>query len=328
MKASQIKKALDTCIESKRPAFIWGPPGVGKSQVIRQVAEERGAQFKDVRALLLDPVDLRGLPYINGDGRSHWATPEFLPKDGNGIILWDELNAAPSLVQASLYQLILDNKCGEYSMPDTWYQVAAGNRETDRAVTSRMPSALANRFVHLNFEVDLDEWVSWALASGVHTMVISFLRFRPGLLHSFDPARNTEKAFPTPRSWEFVSNILTNRPSPEIEYELFQGTVGEGAAAEFVGFLKIARELPNPDVILMNPDAAPVPEDPAALYAICGALSHRASDQTIDRLIKYANRLPDEFSVLMVRDCVKNVPEVASSRAFIEWASKHKEVLI
>lgn len=327
MKATHIKKALKTLISTKQPTFLWGPPGVGKSQVVAQLAGEEKLLLIDVRAILLDPVDLRGLPHVNGDNRAHWCQPDFLPREGNGILFLDELNAAPQLVQAACYQLVLDRKLGEYSLPDGWSIIAAGNRETDRAVTNRMPSALANRFVHLAFEVDLEDWVKWALGAGIQTEIISFIRFRPGLLHSFDPQKN-EKAFPSPRSWEFVSKILSASPDASIEYELLKGTIGEGASAELVGFLKIFRKLPNPDVVLMSPNTADVPSDPATLYAICGALARKSSENTIDRIVQYANRLPAEFSVLLIRDCVRQSPGVVTSRSFIEWASAHSEVLI
>lgn len=327
MKATSIKKALKTVITTKQPTFLWGPPGVGKSQVVAQVAAEEKLQLVDIRAVLLDPVDLRGLPHVNGDNRAHWCQPDFLPRKGKGILFLDELNAAPQLVQAACYQLVLDRKLGEYELPPGWTVIAAGNRETDRAVTNRMPSALANRFIHINFEVDLDDWVAWALSAGVQTELISFLRFRPALLHSFDPQKG-EKAFPSPRSWEFISKILAANPAKEIEYELFAGTVGEGAAAEFSGFLKICRNLPSADAILMSPNTAPVPTDPATLYAVCGALAPRSSENTIERLVQYANRLPAEFSVLLMRDCVRKAKEVVNTRPFIEWATAHKEVLI
>jgi len=325
MKPSRLMEALKVCIAAQQPTFIWGPPGVGKSNVVKQIAAMMRMKLTDVRAVLLDAVDLRGLPYLV-DGKAMWAAPGFLPTSGKGILFLDELNAAPPLVQAACYQLVLDRKIGEYELPKGWVVVAAGNRETDRAVTSRMPSALANRFAHLNFDVDLEDWVAWALDKGLQTPVIAFLRFRPELLHKFDPQRN-EKAFPSPRSWEFTSNILS-AANAEIEYDLASGIVGEGAASELIGFMRIYRSLPDPDMVLMAPGKAAIPEDPATMYAICGALAHKASDQNIGRVIKYANRLPVEFSVLLVRDCVKKDGNLVKTRAFIEWASKHSEVLI
>ena len=208
MKPRLVSQALAACIEVKQPCFLWGAPGVGKSQIVRQAAQALSLRVIDVRAVLLDPVDLRGLPAINGDKKAHWCPPAFLPVEGNGVLFLDELNAAPPLVQAACYQLVLDRQLGEYHLPAGWAVIAAGNRDTDRAVTSRMPSALANRFVHLDFEADLADWATWALQAGVKTELIAFIRFRPGLLHDFDPKRN-DKAFPTPRAWEFVSKIST-----------------------------------------------------------------------------------------------------------------------
>ena len=327
MKPTQVLEALRTLVAIQQPAMIWGPPGVGKSAVTKQLAAELNVELRDVRAILLDPVDLRGLPHINGDGRAHWAVPEFLPREGKGILFLDELTAAPQLTQAACYQLILDRKLGEYELPDGWTIIAAGNRESDRGVVHRMPSPLTNRFVHLDFGVDLDDWTKWATTHGIATEVIAFLRFRDELLHDFDPKRS-EKAFPTPRSWEFVSNIVgSGTVTNGIEYPLIAGAVGEGAAAEFMGFLKIARSLQSPDMILMNPDSAAVPEEAATLYAVSTALARKATEGNMDRVVAYANRLPDEFSVLLVKDALDRDPAVAHTRSYIEWVAKHHEVM-
>lgn len=326
MKPSLIAQSLKLTYQIKQPAFIWGAPGIGKSQIVNQSAMSLGLPVTDIRAVLLDPVDLRGLPFVKG-GRSQWATPEFLPQKGEGVLFLDELNAAPPLVQAACYQLVLDRKLGEYELPKGYSVIAAGNRETDRAVTSRMPSALANRFLHLDFDIDLSDWTQWALKNKIETPVIAFLRFRPGLLHDFNP-QSKDKAFPSPRSWEFVSKILAQQPEKEIEFELYKGAIGEGAAAEFTGFIRIFRNLPNPDSILLNPQSALVPDDPATLYALCGALARKASANTFDRLCDYFNRLPPEFSVLAVRDSVQICPELTETRAFIEWSSKNADILI
>jgi MoxR-like ATPase len=176
MKPSDIASSLQLLAQIQKPAFVWGPPGVGKSQVVAQVAALLGIRLIDIRAVLLDPVDLRGLPTVE-QGRAAWAIPAFLPEDGAGILFLDELNAAPPLVQAACYQLVLDRALGEYRLPDGWAVFAAGNREGDRAVTSRMSSALANRFVHLVFEPDLDDWSQWAMGPGdLRPEVVAFLR--------------------------------------------------------------------------------------------------------------------------------------------------------
>ncbi|MHC1710948.1 MAG: AAA family ATPase [Solidesulfovibrio sp.] len=327
MTPSHIARALQTLLPIRQPAFLWGPPGVGKSQVVAQTAARLGLELIDIRAVLLDPVDLRGLPQINGDGRTHWRAPAFLPTGGKGILFLDELNAAPPLVQAACYQLILDRALGEYRLPKDWTVLAAGNRDQDRAVTHRMPSALANRFVHLEFEPDLDDWVAWAKDTGIRPEVIAFLRFRPALLHDFNP-QLAARSFPTPRTWEFVSAMLGAAPTEVVELGLLQGAVGDGAALEFHGFLRRWRELPDTDTVLACPDTAPAPTDPAVAYAICEALGRKACAETMPALARYAARLPVEFGVLLMRDAVRQDRETAHTEAFAAWARENAEVLV
>jgi hypothetical protein len=324
MKASAVANALRTLIAVRQPVFIWGSPGIGKSAVIRQLASALRLPLQDIRALLLDPVDLRGLPFLGPDGRSKWATPDFLPTDGSGVLFLDELNAAPAMVQASCYQLVLDRKLGEYTLPDGWAIVAAGNRDSDRGATTRMPTPLRNRFVHLDFEVDTEEWSQWAIQAGVCPEVIAFLRFRPELLNAFDRDAN---AFPSPRSWDFVSRILESKPEASIEHELFAGAVGSGAATEFSGFLRMFRELPNIDAILLNPTAEPVPENAAAQYAVASALARCSSDTNFERVCLYLNRMPTEFRVLCVRDATLRAPEIRYTAGYTKWAVENHHVL-
>jgi MoxR-like ATPase len=320
MKPCSIAQALRVLIRAGQPVFVWAGPGVGKSSVVAQVAAELKLELRDVRALLLDPADLRGLPFLGSDGRSKWATPDFLPQGGEGILFLDELNAAPALVQAACYQLILDRRLGEYTLPDGWSIVAAGNRDSDRAVTTRMPTPLRNRFVHLEFEVDLQEWCEWAIQAGIRPEVIAFLRFRPLLLSAFD---KDVCAFPSPRSWEFVSRILDSLGSPSnqaIEHELIAGAIGAGAATELTGFLRIFRELPDVDSILLNPQRAAVPEEPSAQYAVASALARCASDTNFDRVCAYLDRLPTEFRVLCVRDATLRDSSLMSTAAYVKFA--------
>ena len=328
MKPSQVKKYLKATIKAGLPTFIWGSPGVGKSQIVKQVADELGLELRDVRAVLLDPVDLRGVPKIEGK-TCIWTIPQFLPQgNGRGILFLDELNAAPPLIQAACYQLILDRRLGEYVLPDGWIIIAAGNRDTDRAVTTRMSSALASRFCHvLDFEVNLDDWTTWALDHSIMPELIAFVRYRPDLLMAFDPARN-DKAYPCPRTWEFVSRLLTAGLDPGLEYDGLSGIVGAGAATEFLGFLRIYRDLPDVDEILANPTKAEVPKDTAVLYALCGALARKVTDKNPKAVMSYADRLPGEFSVLLVKDIIRLRPELLKSQAFITWGINHQDIIL
>jgi hypothetical protein len=219
---------------------------------------------------------------------------------------------------------VLDRKLGEYTLPEGWAIVAAGNRDSDRAATTRMPTPLRNRFVHIDFEVDVQEWSEWAIKANVRPEVIAFIRFRPELLSAFDRDAN---AFPSPRSWEFVSRILNSRPDPSAEHELIAGAVGTGAATEFSAFLRMFRELPNIDSILLNPTQEPVPENAAAQYAVASALARCASDTNFDRICLYLNRLPTEFRVLCVRDATLRQPAIRSTAGYVRFAVENHHVL-
>lgn len=330
MGPKQIVSALHTLISIKQPVFLWGAPGVGKSQVVAKVARDLGLALRDIRAVLLDPVDLRGLPRISSSGTAVWCPPSFLPAEGDekrGILFLDELNTAPPLVQAACYQLILDRVIGEYHLPDDWTIVAAGNRERDRSVTHRMPTALANRMVHLDFDALLDDWLDWARESCIRAEVRAFLRFRPKFLHNLEPDL-AEKAFPSPRSWEFVSRILDAGPESDVAYELFRGTVGKAAAAEFAGFMDVWQQLPDVDEVLANPGSARVPEEPAAMYALSSALGLAADEDNMDAIALYAMRIQPEFGVLVMREAVACNPCLVRTRAFARWAEDNAEVLL
>jgi hypothetical protein len=336
MRPSQAISALSHLVQRKRPAFIWGPPGVGKSDVVHTVAERLSLELRDVRLNLLDPVDLKGFPSIEeiGTGKAKtrhmsFVPPDFLPRDpkSKGVLFLDEMNSAPQSVQAAAYQLILNRRIGEYVLPEGWAVLAAGNRSGDRAVVNAMPSALANRFVHIDFTVDVDDWYNWATQEGVSDLTRAFIKFRPNLLHSFDPSAN-ERAFPTPRSWVFVDDVVDSNLDSATEFELIKGTVGEGAAAEYLAFTKLAAELPTADEILMNPDTAPVPVSPAAQYAVCTMLDRKATPNSFGRLITYVERMSVEFQVLFVRSAAMANRSVTQSKDYVTWVTKNQDVLL
>lgn len=330
MTPSQTLAALDTLLAIRQPAFLWGPPGVGKSQLVAEAAHRRGMCLRDIRAVLLDPVDLRGLPRIDADGKTVWCPPSFLPDEadtGSGVLFLDELNAAPPLVQTACYQLILDRRIGEYHLPKGWCVLAAGNREGDRAASCRMPTALANRMTHISVSPDIDDWLLWAHEANIHPDIRAFLRFRPRLLLHFDPASG-EHAFASPRSWEFASAILRASPATDVTEELLAGAVGRGAAAEFCGYLEQRQDLPALEDILADPACAAVPQDPAALYALCEGLAARIQAETLEAIANYATRLPAEFGVMLFREAARHDAAVIESHPFARWAQHHAEVLL
>lgn len=326
---ARVTKSLKSMLQAPiyTPLFLSGAPGVGKSSLVKQSTTELGWGFLDIRVSQFDAVDFRGLP-VPKDGKTVWLTPDLFPTSGNWVVLLDELPDAPLLVQSALYQLVLDGRLGDYIVPEGVKFVAAGNRQTDRAAAGRLSSALASRFIHIDVDVDLDSWCQWAFAHGIRTEVIAFLRFRPELLHQFDPAKHTERAFPTPRTWEFVSRVLEANPPEEVEVDLYSGAVGKGAGAEFAAFVQVFRKLPSPDAVLIDPDGAEVPRESSVLYALCGALARKASEQNADRLFRYVGRLPSEFQALLVSDATRRCKDLKNTRAYISWTAKNASILL
>ena len=332
MKAKELKQFLSIMIESNEAIFIWGPPGVGKSSIVKQLAQERQLELIDLRATLLDPVDLRGVP-IPATEETIWLRPSFLPKHGRGILFLDELNSAPPAVQAACYQLVLDRRVGEHELPPNWVIIAAGNREGE-GVVFRMPAPLANRFIHVELEPSLEDWVEWALGNDICEEVIAFLRFRPDLLFKFDPTHFSEKAFPTPRSWEKVSKILAltkqNSVLKELLFEAVRGCVGEGPAVEFCSFLRLYQNIPTFEEILFNPATVPVPDQLDLQYAIAVMISKRLNKQNFSIVVEFIKRLSEEMQVLIIKDALKTQEgrEIVNTRAFVEWASKHAHLIL
>lgn len=340
MRPSQVASAIDICIESNQPVMLHGSPGVGKSDVVRQVAARRGIDMIDLRLSQLDPVDLRGVPSVDHDKKqTSWNAPDFLPTDGKGILFLDEINSAAQATAAAAYQLVLDRRLGDYVLPEGWAIVAAGNRASDKALVNQMSTALKNRFTHINYEVNNDDWIDWALRNNIAVEVIGFIRFRPKLLNEFEQHNNTKEerervqrlkeaqAFATPRSWYFLSKVLDKKPPKELEYELYSGIVGEGATAEFMGYLKYYRDLPDLDALLMDPKKAKVPTEPATLYALATGLAAKATKDSMERVVSYALRMPAEFQVLLMKDAVVRDSSLTNTRAFVDWARANADVM-
>jgi len=331
MKPSLIKSETTKCMGKQIPVFIWGPPGCGKSDIIKEIGKEMELQVFDNRASQMEPPDVRGMPYIY-KGKMHWAPPALLPaadgSDGPSIVFLDELPQGSDSVQTALFQLCRDRRIGSYLLPDDCVIVAAGNRTTDRSGAKRVLQALNNRFLHLDFEVDLGDWSEWAIKSGkISSTVLAFIRFRPELLMRFDPDK---PAFPTPRTWEYLSNYLgmDAETSDDTEFESLSGLVGEGAAAEFTGFLKIWRNLPNIDGIIMDPKKASVPTDPATLYAVATALAERATEDSCGRILTYADRIQSDYQVVLIKDAITRDATLGSTKEFNEWAIRNNDVLL
>ncbi len=332
MNATQIYETVSNLIRQRLPVFVWGPPGIGKSSIVKQIAESEGLAFLDIRLSLLDPTDLKGIPFFDTEHRKGvWAPPSFLPDDEEtrGILFLDEINTAPPAVQAAAYQLILDRRVGEYTLPEGWSIVAAGNRENDRGVVYKMPPPLANRFVHLEMEVDFDDWKSWAYRSGIDTSIIAYLHFDTEKLFTFDP-ESEEKAFATPRSWEYVDRILKAEPTDSLLLDTIAGAVGRDAALGFIAFRKVMDDLPDIEAVLSG-ETTDVPEDPKVLTALSiglvNALKQNDTTEHLDNVLRYTTNMPGEFAVMLVRDLQHNGIDAERSATWLEWVEKFAYLL-
>ena len=323
VKASELRTTITALVEQKVPTFLWGAPGIGKSSLVKQIAMEKGLEFIDLRLALMDPTDLKGIPFY--DKESHaalWAPPAFLPKEGEGVLFLDELNAAPPSVQASAYQLILDRQVGEYRLPDGWAIVAAGNREGDRGVTYRMPSPLANRFVHFEMEVNAEDWKDWAYKKGLENRIISYISYKSEHLFTFD-AKSDSKSFATPRSWEYVDSILKSALDDALILNAISGAVGKDVAVGFLSYAKVMNRLPNIEDIL-NSGEGERSDEVDVLYALStGLVSAVLKDESrVDNLLKYTLELKGEFAVMIVQDLQRNGINMERSAVFKEWTKK------
>lgn len=307
----QARKALLSAFKTKRPVFLWGPPGIGKSEVVAETAHELGGTVIDLRMSQLDPTDIRGIPFFNQDlGKMDWAPPidlpdeEFAKKHPIIVLFLDEMNSAPPAVQASGYQLVLNRRVGKYVLPDNVVIVAAGNRESDKGVTYRMPMPLANRFVHLEMRADFPSWQTWAVQNGVHRDVVGYLSYFKNDMYDFD-AKASSRAYATPRSWVFVSDILKDDTSDnDTRFTLIAGAVGEGLATKFAAHQRTNGKLPNPLDVLNGKVKTLEIKEISAMYSLtvsmCYELKDAADHKRVDS--KQLHAMADNFFEFMMEN--------------------------
>jgi hypothetical protein len=345
MRPSHILAILDrefasTLNRQHTPVMLWGPPGVGKSQIIAQIAQRHGVPLIDIRLSQMEPTDLRGIPFRNGD-LVEWSVPAMLPdavRHGeHGILFLDEITSAPPTVSAAAYQLILDRRLGEYTIPAGWAIFAAGNRQGDRGVTYSMPAPLANRFTHYEVEANLDDWISWAHGNAIDERVLGFLRFRPDLLFDFDPAHNPV-AFPSPRSWEYAHRALQKFGDlPPLLPDALQACIGQTAGIELKAFIDHMSQLPDIDAILAG-EKTEVPHSIDLQYGVAASLVRRAvlardtpqAAAVFGNILRYAKRLPQrEMGVMLVMDMHRSIGKpLFAVPEFADWANSITDLML
>ena len=284
---SKAKNALRHAMHKKRPVFLWGPPGIGKSDIVEQVTKTfSNSHLIDIRLSLWDPTDIKGIPYFDSNNvKMAWGAPSELPDEemaaqyDNIVLFLDEMNSAAPAVQAAAYQLILNRRVGTYKLPDNVIIVAAGNRESDKGVTYRMPAPLANRFILLELAVNFDDWFNWSVDNNQHKDVVGYLTFAKKDLYDFDP-KSASRSFATPRSWSFVSELLEDELDESTTTDLVAGTVGEGLAVKFMAHRKVASSMPNPTDILAGKVKELKTKEISAMYSLTVSLCYELKESS------------------------------------------------
>jgi hypothetical protein len=306
----QARRSLLKAFKHQRPLFLWGPPGIGKSELVANVTEELGGYMIDLRLGQMEPTDIRGIPFYNKDlGKMDWAEPIDLPSEELAsqypvvVLFLDEMNSSAPSVQAAAYQLILNRRIGKYKLPKNVVMVAAGNRESDKGVTYRMPTPLANRFIHQEMKTDFASWQDWAVTHNISKDVIGYLGSNKQDLYDFDP-KSSSRAFATPRSWSFVSELLEDEDHDEDTItNLISGTIGEGLAIKFNAHRKIAGRMPNPEDILSGKVTTLDVKEVSAMYSLVISMCYELKE-AVDKKVadKDFHTMADYFFAYMMKN--------------------------
>ena len=332
MNPQALLTLLHKVVPAHLPILVSGKPGVGKTAIAQAVAQDLGYRLVVSHPVIADPTDFKGLPWVT-NGRAEFLpigeVRQLLEVTEPTIWLIDDLGQAPLAVQAALMQLIHNGsrQLGGKCLSDHVAIVACTNRRQDKAGVHGFLEPIKSRFLtHVELEPEVEQWSTWAFEQGLDPLVPAFLRWRPDLLSAFDPNLGLDQS-PSPRGWEHVAQILGLGLGDGLLFEAVTGAVGEGAATELLAFLRTWRALPDLDRLLANPQAAPLMEEPSARYAVCAALAHRADEDTIEPILAYGERLPEEFQVVLAHFAQSRSPAITHTAAYVNWAVAHQEVL-
>lgn len=342
--------AIKHCIKHDIIPYLTSSPGVGKSSVVLQAAQQlaqeakktfyrfdgnsmhtaeqinKGYGFIDMRANMLTTMDLYGLPTFTDDKQAYmFARPDMIPIEGQGVIFVDELPQASPSTMGGFSEAFLDHRIGKHVIPKDWNFAVAGNRQKDRADAHKVPTHIKDRMNEIQLEFNINDWIEWATKEEVHPATIAFAKYRPNLLDSFDPKLDTNC---TPRS---VVQAAQHVDAPkEIRFALLSGAIGEGPAAELEAMIRNFKELPDPDYILANPGKAPIPEKIDILYAVTTMLGVHANKDTFDKLMKYIKRIEQiEFQAAFVRQALLKDPVgIGGTKALMDFVAKNQELLV
>lgn len=331
--AKQAVDYIAKCMQAKVTPMLAGSPGIGKSAIVQQLADHFNLELIDERMSTYDPVDINGFARIgkaqNGSSVAQFvpfdtfplADRDEVPKGKNGwLVFLDEFNTAPPSVQAAAYRIILDRSVGRYPLHPNVVIVCAGNLITDGAIVNRLGTAMQSRMVHLELVVSPKEWIAWATRSQIDHRIMAYIEHVPKNLQQFDPKHN-DKTFACPRTWEFLSRIITSMPSAAlVDYlPLLAGTVGEGVAREFLTHVEIYSNMPTYKEIVRDPLNARLDKDPAMLFGVAYMLGSYIDKPTLVPAMEYLNRLPTEFQTISLQNAIQRDKSLINEKPITKW---------
>lgn len=331
----ELEQAIVRTLFARLTPYISGSPGIGKSDIIKNIAEELNLELIDVRLSQLDSTDISGFPMIKGD-KTEFIPPAIfpiesdpIPKNKDGYLLFlDELSSASLATQAAAFKLILDRKVGQYNLHPRVAIVGAGNKATDKAIVNRMSTPMQSRMIHFNLVVSHTDWLSWANNNNIDPRITSFIEFRPQLLHNFNPDHK-DNTYPCPRTWVFTHKLIKDvKQFTDLDSKIVAGTIGEGAAREFKAFTEIYESLPTINKIKENPETIQLSDKPDILYALTGLIASNINKENINQLIKFVERFPLEFQIITWISAINRNKEIYSLPRIKQWIKEHAKSVV
>lgn len=337
MNPTEAVTFINMCLQTRLVPMLTGPPGIGKSSIVEQLAKKYRLKLIDIRLSQCDPCDLNGFPQVNGRRAKYLPMDTFpleddvLPKEYLGyLVFFDEFNSPSMAVQAAAYKIILDRKVGQHNLHPCVVMVCAGNRAIDGAIVNRTSTAMQSRLVHGELMVDHKIWSLWASSNKLSDKVISYINHRPDKLHEFNPNHN-DKTFPCPRTWEFLSRLeLFGKDTIPMRVKLpgFAGCVGEGTAREFLNYCDVYQHIPTYAAIKKDPKGISVTSEPSMLAALSGMVGSNVTNADLDQVMPYIYRLPIEFQAFALRDACKRNPTMIRQKEIADWLTVNSAELL